>query len=193
MKRVCVFCGSSDGVREAYREAAEQLGQTLAHRGLGLVYGGGRLGLMGALADAAMGAGAQVTGVIPRSLVAKELAHRGVADMRVVGSMHERKALMADLSDAFITLPGGFGTLEEFFEVLSWSQLGLHGKPCGILNAAGFYDKLLALLDHTIDEAFVRAGHRSLVLVEDDPSKLLDRLAEFQPPRLQKWLDSDSR
>lgn len=191
MKRVCVFCGSSAGARTIYREAAEQLGQTLAQRGIGLVYGGGRVGLMGTMADAAMAAGGQVIGVIPQALVAKELAHSGVADMRVVGSMHERKALMADLSDAFITLPGGYGTLEEFFEVLSWSQLGLHGKPCGVLNVAGYYDTLLTLVDYAVAEAFVRPAHRFLVLVESDPSCLLDRLAQFQPPQLQKWIDRE--
>jgi uncharacterized protein (TIGR00730 family) len=171
--------------------AAQQLGQALAKRGVGLVYGGGHLGLMGALADATMAAGGEVIGVIPQALVAKELAHAGVADMRIVGSMHERKALMADLSDAFITLPGGFGTLEEFFEVLSWAQLGLHGKPCGILNVAGFYDTLLAVFDQVVTEAFVRPAHRSLVLVESDPQSLLERLAAFQPPQLQKWIERD--
>lgn len=191
MKRVCVFCGSSRGARSVYEEAAQQLGQALAKRGVGLVYGGGHLGLMGALADATMAAGGEVIGVIPQALVAKELAHAGVADMRIVGSMHERKALMADLSDAFITLPGGFGTLEEFFEVLSWAQLGLHGKPCGILNVAGFYDTLLAVFDQVVTEAFVRPAHRSLVLVESDPQSLLERLAAFQPPQLQKWIERD--
>ena len=191
MKRVCVFCGSSRGARSVYEEAAQQLGQALAKRGVGLVYGGGHLGLMGALADATMAAGGEVIGVIPQALVAKELAHNGVADMRIVGSMHERKALMADLSDAFITLPGGFGTLEEFFEVLSWAQLGLHGKPCGILNVAGFYDTLLAVFDQVVAEAFVRPAHRSLVLVESDPQSLLERLAAFQPPQLQKWIERD--
>jgi uncharacterized protein (TIGR00730 family) len=146
---------------------------------------------MGALADATMAAGGEVIGVIPQALVAKELAHAGVADMRIVGSMHERKALMADLSDAFITLPGGFGTLEEFFEVLSWAQLGLHGKPCGILNVAGFYDTLLAVFDQVVTEAFVRPAHRSLVLVESDPQRLLERLGTFQPPQLQKWIERD--
>ncbi|MEN6495878.1 MAG: TIGR00730 family Rossman fold protein [Thermoguttaceae bacterium] len=191
MKRVCVFCGSSRGARSIYGVAAQQLGQALAKRGVGLVYGGGHLGLMGALADATMAAGGEVIGVIPQALVAKELAHAGVADMRIVGSMHERKALMADLSDAFITLPGGFGTLEEFFEVLSWAQLGLHGKPCGILNVAGFYDTLLAVFDQVVTEAFVRPAHRSLVLVESDPQSLLERLAAFQPPQLQKWIERD--
>lgn len=191
MKRVCVFCGSSRGARSAYEEAAQQLGLALARRGVGLVYGGGHLGLMGALADATMAAGGEVIGVIPQALVAKELAHNGVADMRIVGSMHERKALMAELSDAFITLPGGFGTLEEFFEVLSWAQLGLHGKPCGILNVAGFYDMLLAVFDQVVAEAFVRPAHRSLVLVEKDPESLLERLATFRPPQLQKWIDPE--
>jgi len=191
IKRVCVFCGSSRGTCGAYAEAAQQLGQALARRRVGLVYGGGHLGLLGALADATMAAGGEGIGVIPQALVAKALAPNGVADMRVVGSMHERKALMAELSDAFITLPGGFGTLEEFFEVLSWAQLGLHGKPCGILNVAGFYDALLAVFDQIVAEAFVRPAHRSLVLVEKDPENLLERLASFRPPQLQKWIDPE--
>ncbi len=191
MKRICVFCGSSAGARKTYCEAAQQLGRVLAEKGIGLVYGGGHLGLMGALADAALAAGGQVIGVIPQALVAKELAHSGVTDMRVVGSMHERKALMADLADAFISLPGGFGTLEEFFEVLSWAQLGLHSKPCGVLNVAGYYDTLLTLLDHTVTEAFVRPPHRAMVLVENDVHRLLDRLGEFRPPQLQKWIERE--
>lgn len=188
MKRVCVFCGSNSGSRAAYLKATQALGQALARRGIGLVYGGGRVGLMGALADAVLVKGGEVIGVIPKAMVVKELAHRGLADLRVVGSMHERKALMADLADAFVALPGGYGTLEEFCEVLTWSQLGLHRKPCGLLNIAGFYDPLLALFDHASTEQFVRPVHRSMVLVEQDPDCLLDLLANYQPPVLEKWI-----
>ena len=188
MKRVCVFCGSNSGSRAAYLKAAQALGQALARRGLGLVYGGGRVGLMGALADAVLVKGGEVIGVIPEAMVVKELAHRGLADLRVVGSMHERKALMADLAEAFVALPGGYGTVEEFCEVLTWSQLGLHRKPCGLLNVAGFYDPLLALFDHAATEQFVRPVHRSMVLVEQDPDRLLDLLANYRPPDLEKWI-----
>lgn len=191
IRRVCVFCGSSRGTRADYGKAAEAIGRALARRGIGLVYGGGRVGLMGALADAVLASGGEVIGVIPASLVAKELAHRGVADLRVVDSMHQRKALMADLSDAFVALPGGYGTLEEFCEVLTWSQLGLHSKPCGILNVAGFYDTLLALFDYAVSEAFVRPEHRELFVVDQEPERLLDRLADFRPPTLEKWIDRE--
>jgi uncharacterized protein (TIGR00730 family) len=180
LKRVCVYCGSRDGSRPAYAQAARDLGAELARRGLGLVYGGGRIGLMGVLADALLAAGGSVTGVIPRALVSKEVAHLDLADLRVVGSMHERKALMAELSDGFIALPGGFGTLEEIFEVLTWSQLRLHRKPCGLLNVEGFYDSLLAFLDHAVREDFLRARLRASTLVETDPARLLDLLAGAQ-------------
>ena len=192
LKRVCVFCGSSDGARSCYREAAATLGRVLAARRIEVVYGGGNVGLMGALADAALGAGGEVIGVIPEHLVAKELAHRGV-DLRIVHSMHERKALMADLADAFIALPGGYGTLEEFCEVLTWSQLGLHAKPCGLLNVGGYYGGLLGLFDHAVAEGFVRRQSRDLVVVDDDPRDLLDRLAVWQAPPLERWIDRDER
>lgn len=156
MKRVCVFSGSSAGRLEHYRAAATRLGTLLAERGIGLVYGGAAVGLMGAVADAAIAAGGSVTGVIPQALVEREVAHTGLPDLRVVGSMHERKALMAELSDAFIALPGGIGTLEEIFEVWTWTQLGSHAKPCAVLNIEGFYDKLLGFLDHVVDEAFLK-------------------------------------
>ena len=161
----------------------------MARRGLGLVTGGGRVGLMGVVADAAMAAGGEVIRVIPEALAAKEVAHAGLTELRVVGSMHERKALMAALSDAFVALPGGYGTLEEFFEVLTWAQLGLHPKPCAVLNVAGYYDPLLALLDHAVAERFVKPIHRSLVLVEVEPERLLDRLRDYRPPAVEKWIE----
>ncbi len=192
LSRVCVFCGSSEGARRSYRDAAATLGRMLAARRLGVVYGGGNVGLMGALADAALDGDGEVIGVIPEHLVAKELAHRGV-DLRVVHSMHERKALMADLADAFVALPGGFGTLEEFFEVLTWSQLGLHGKPCGLLNVDHYYDGLLGFFDLAVHERFVREESRSLVVVDADAGRLLDRLAAWRPPAVTQWLDRDER
>ncbi len=192
LKRVCVFCGSSNGSRRTYREAAAGLGRLLAVSRTGIVYGGGNVGLMGALADAALGASGDVIGVIPEHLVSKELAHQGV-DLRIVHSMHERKALMADLSDAFIALPGGYGTLEEFCEVLTWSQLGLHTKACGLLNVDGYYDGLLGLIEHAVSEGFVRAESRDLVLVDDDAARLLARLASWRAPSLEKWIGRDER
>jgi uncharacterized protein (TIGR00730 family) len=165
----------------------------LAERRLGLVYGGGNIGLMGAVADAALAAGGEVIGVIPHALEQRELAHHGCTELRVVDSMHERKAMMADLADAFIALPGGFGTLDEFCEVLTWAQLGIHSKPCGLLNVAGFWDALLAQLDHSVACGFVRAEHRNMVAVEREPSALLDRLAQQQPIKAHKWIDRDSR
>lgn len=184
MKRVCVFCGSSHGARPQYAAAAEALVRALARRGLGLVFGGGGIGLMDVIANAALELGIEVIGVIPQALVAKELAHRGVADMRVVQSMHDRKAVMAELSDAFVALPGGYGTLEELFEVLTWSQLGLHRKPSGLLNVAGYFDPLLAFFDHALAEQFLRPKHRAMLLVDSNPDQLLDRLTGFQPPQL---------
>ena len=189
IERVCVFCGSSEGRRPIYREAARALGVALARRGAELVFGGGRVGLMGVLADAVLAAGGRAIGVIPEALVAKELAHRGLTELRVVDSMHQRKALMADLSDAFVALPGGFGTLEEYCEALTWAQLGLHAKPCGLLNVAGFYDALLELFDHAVSEQFVSGPHRSLVLVEEDPQRLLGLLAGYRPAHMEKWID----
>ncbi|HEY9743191.1 MAG TPA: TIGR00730 family Rossman fold protein [Coleofasciculaceae cyanobacterium] len=189
MKSVCIFCGSNKGLRPAYAEAAQQMGEALALRGIGLVYGGGNVGLMGIVADAALAAGGEVIGVIPKALVAKELAHTGLTDLRVVGSMHERKALMAELSDAFVALPGGYGTFEEFCEVLTWAQLGLHRKPCGLLNVEGYYDHLIALFDHALGEEFLRPQHHSLVLEEQEPMRLLDKLAGYQPVLVDKWID----
>lgn len=188
MKRVCVFCGSRNGTRDQYVGSAKRMGEALARRGIGLVYGGGGIGLMGILADAAVSAGGDVIGVIPEALMGREVAHGGLADLRVVASMHERKALMAELADAFVALPGGFGTLEEFCEVLTWAQLGIHRKPCGLLNVEGFFDPLLSLFDHAVREQFVSPDHRSLVVVETDPERLLDALLRWEPPALERWM-----
>jgi uncharacterized protein (TIGR00730 family) len=190
LARVCVFCGSSPGAHPIYVQAARHLGRILARRGLALVYGGARVGTMGQLAQAALDANGHVIGVIPRALVEREVAHTGLPDLRVVDSMHERKALMADLSDAFIALPGGLGTIEEFFEVLCWSQLGLHTKPCGLLNVDGYYDQLSAFLDHTVDQQFVRPSHRDLVLVEQDAENLLHAFSQYRAPHADKaaWI-----
>lgn len=190
MKRVCVFCGSRNGTRDQYVGSARRMGEALARRGIGLVYGGGGIGLMGVLADAALSAGGDVIGVIPQALVAREVAHGGLTDLRVVASMHERKALMAELSDAFVALPGGFGTLEEFCEALTWAQLGIHRKPCGLLNVEGFFDPLLSFFDHAVRERFVGPDHRSLVVVEADPERLLDALRHWEPPALERLMGS---
>jgi uncharacterized protein (TIGR00730 family) len=192
MRRVCVYCGSSPGRDPVYREAAVALVHTLAERGLGVVYGGARVGLMGVVADEALAAGAEVIGVIPQALVEREIAHTGLSDLRVVGSMHERKAQMAELADAFVALPGGLGTLEELFEVATWSQLGLHVKPCGLLNVRGYYDGLAGMLDHAVSERFLRPENRAIVLVESDPAALVDALAAWEPPaRVDKWIDRE--
>ncbi len=191
IKRICVYCGSNSGSRPAYAEAARKLGTLLARRGIELVYGGGRVGLMGVIADATLAANGRVIGVIPEALVAREVAHLKLKDLRVVGSMHERKALMVDLADAFIAMPGGFGTLEEFSEVLTWAQLGLHRKPHGLLNVEGFYDSLLSFFDHAVAANFIRPAHRALVVAENDPERLLDALAQTVPPNLDKWIDRE--
>lgn len=191
LRRICVFCGSSPGARPAYVEAARATGRALVRRGIGLVYGGGRVGLMGAIADTVMAEGGEVVGVIPEALAAREVAHEGLTELRVVSSMHERKAMMAELSDAFVALPGGYGTFEEFCEVLTWSQLGLHPKPCGLLNVEGYYGRLLSLFDHAVGEKFVRPEHRSLVLEAEDPDSLIEALEAFRPPALAKWLERE--
>jgi hypothetical protein len=189
-----VFAGSSSGTRLEYRSAALELGHLLAARGIGLVYGGAHVGLMGAVADAVLARAGHVTGVIPRALVEKEVAHSGLTELRIVTSMHERKALMADLADAFIALPGGLGTFEELLEIFTWHQLGLHAKPIGVLNVAGYYDPLLALLDHAVSERFLRSEQRQLLIVDTDPLSLIDRLCAFVPPAAQaKWIDRDQR
>jgi uncharacterized protein (TIGR00730 family) len=190
LRSVCVFSGSSPGARPSYTETAAALGREVATRGMRLVYGGASVGLMGAVADAALAAGGEVVGVIPQHLVDREVAHDGLTELRVTGSMHERKALMADLADGFVALPGGLGTLEELAEILTWSQLGLQSKPCGLLDVEGFFDPLLAFLDHTVAERFVSTEHRALVLAADRPDALLDLLAGWRPgvPGA-KWLD----
>lgn len=193
MKRICVFCGSSSGSRSDYCTAAEELGTELARRNIGLVYGGGNVGLMGVLADAVLGAGGEAVGVIPEHLMAREIGHNGLTKLHVVRSMHERKALMADLSDAFVAMPGGFGTLEEFCEIVTWAQLGLHAKPCGILNVLGYYSPLLAMLDHAVQERFLKPENRGLVLARDSVAGLLGALEEWRPLRVEKWLDRETR
>jgi uncharacterized protein (TIGR00730 family) len=186
-QRVCVYCGSHDGHDAAFRSGAEQLGQLLAERRIELVYGGGNVGLMGRIADAVITAGGRVTGVIPRDLQERELAHAGATELLVVESMHERKARMADAADAFIAMPGGIGTLEELFETYTWLQLGFHDKPLGLLNVAGFYDGLLRFLDQLVESRFLRLQHRSMLAVDTDPARLLDTLARFESPRLGRW------
>ena len=192
MRRVCVFAGSNPGALDAYEDAATNLGRALAEQGLTLVYGGARVGLMGLMADAVLAHGGRAIGVIPQGLLAREVGHGGLSELRVVASMHERKATMAELSDAFVALPGGLGTLEEFFEVLTWSQLGLHAKPCGLLNVEHYYDHLLTFLEHAVRERFVRAEHAAMVIVEDAPAPLLERLRTYRAPVVPKWLDRDS-
>ncbi|HET8606235.1 MAG TPA: TIGR00730 family Rossman fold protein [Gaiellaceae bacterium] len=182
MKRICVFCGANTGTAPVFRGAAIALAEAIVRRGLGVVYGGGAVGLMGELADAARAAGGEVIGVIPRHLVDREIGHRGLDDLRVVGSMHERKALMSELADGFAALPGGWGTLEELVEVVTWAQLGLHGKPVGILNVTGYFDPLLAFRERAIAAGFVRADHSDLLLVAEDPDELLDRFEAHVPP-----------
>jgi uncharacterized protein (TIGR00730 family) len=182
LRRICIFCGSSTGLRPEYRAAAERIAIELAKRQVGIVFGGGGVGLMGIVADTALAHGAHVIGVIPSAMVARELAHRGLPDLRIVASMHERKALMATLSDAFIALPGGFGTFEELCEVVTWTQLGLHEKPCGLLNVAGYYDGLIALFDRAVADGFIRPENRRIVLADSDPADLIARLDERPAP-----------
>jgi uncharacterized protein (TIGR00730 family) len=191
VRRVCVYAGSNPGSDPAYADAAREFARLLAERGIGLVYGGGKVGLMGVLADTVLAAGGEVLGVMPQALVDREIGHHGLTELRVVGSMHERKALMADLSDAFVAVPGGIGTLEELIEVYTWSQLGIHEKACGLLNVRGYYDALAAFLDHAVDEGFLRPQHRAVLSVAADPGELLERLAAYEPPTVRKWLELD--
>jgi hypothetical protein len=188
MKQICVFCGSATGNRPEYLEATQAIGAGLARRGHGLVYGGGHTGLMGAVADAALAAGGKVTGVIPTSMVEKELAHQGLTELHVVNTMHERKAMMAVFADAFLILPGGFGTMDEFFEILTWAQLGFHRKPIAILNVCDFYGPMLHYVDHLVEEGFVKAEHREVIVVGTDPEALLTLLETYEPPLVDKWL-----
>ena len=190
---VAVYCGSNFGTDPAYARAAASLGEILADRGMRLVYGGGHVGLMGVVADAAMRHGAEAHGVITEALQAMEVAHEGLTSLKVVKTMHERKAAIADAADAFVMLPGGFGTFDEFFEVLTWTQLGIHAKPCGILDVAGFFAPLRALLDGAVTAGFVHPAHRDMVIVDDDPARLLDRLAAWTPVTVNKLLDRAER
>ena len=192
-KRLCVFCGSAKGKRPEYAETAVTMGKLLAARGIGLVYGGGNIGLMGLVADACLQAGGEVTGVIPEALMAKEVGHLDLTALEVVDSMHMRKARMAELSDGFIALPGGFGPFEEFCEILTWGQLGFHVKPMGLLNVAGFYDPLLALFDHAVKEGFLRQQNRAMALAETDIERLLDAMAAYQPEPVSKWLKEEKQ
>ena len=189
MGRICVFCGSSRGASPEYARAAREMGGLLVAMGLGLVYGGASGGLMGVVADAVLAEGGEVIGVLPKVLEGKEIPHPGVTTLHRVGSMHERKALMANLADGFIALPGGLGTLEEFFEVLTWGQLGMHAKPCGLLNVGGYYDRLIAFLDHAQAEQFVRERHRTGLFVAATPSELLGKFAGFVAPAVERVLD----
>ena len=193
IQRLCVFCGSSSGTRSVYAEAAAQLGRDLAKSKIALVFGGGRVGLMGILADSVLAADGQVIGVMPRALVEKEIAHTSLTELHVVESMHHRKALMADLADAFLLLPGGFGSWEEFFEVVTWLQLGIHSKPCAVLNVAGYYDMLLSLTSHALKEGFLRSAHKEMLIVEEDPVRLLGRLEVALIPSETKWVEPGER
>jgi uncharacterized protein (TIGR00730 family) len=190
IRRLAVFCGSNPGTRPEYVEGARSLGKLLCERGIGVVYGGSSVGLMAALADTMLAERGDIIGVIPRMLVEREVANRALSDLRVVESMHDRKALMAELADGFVALPGGIGTLEEFFEIWTWAQLGMHDKPCALLNVAGYFDPLLEFLDRAVAEKFVREVHRKMVIVESDPVALLSRFEAYEPPRVVKWINA---
>ena len=189
MKNICVYCGSNPGRLGAYADGARSLAKALVDRDLGLVYGGASVGIMGLIANSVLQLGGRAVGVIPEALKRKEIEHTGLTELHVTRSMHERKTLMAELSDGFIALPGGIGTLEEIFEVWTWAQLGFHAKPCGLLNVAGYYDGLTTFLDHTVAEQFVRPAHRSTLMVEPTADALLDRFASYQAPTVQKWVE----
>lgn len=191
LSSVCVFCGSNGGADPAYLAAAEAVGAGLAKRGIRIVYGGGRVGLMGALADSARAAGGEVVGVMPQALVDREIGHTGIDDLRVVDTMHERKALMVELADAFVALPGGIGTLEELFEVYTWAQLGIHAKPLALLDVAGYYEPLAAFLDHAVAQRFLRAETRAMLAVADSIEDVLETLERWRPPAMHKWIDLD--
>jgi uncharacterized protein (TIGR00730 family) len=191
VRRVCVYAGSNPGSDPAYADAARALATLMAERQIGLVFGGGKVGLMGVLADTILAAGGEAIGVMPQALIDREIGHPNLTDLKVVGSMHERKAKMAELADGFVAVPGGIGTLEELIEVYTWSQLGIHDKGCGVLNTRGYYDGLAAFLDHAVQEGFLRAPHRAVLTVAEDPADLLDALATFRPPRVGKWLELD--
>lgn len=188
LRRVCVFCGANSGNRLAYTSSAKRMGKELAERAIGLVYGGGNIGLMGVVADACLEAGGHVIGVIPQALVDKEVAHQHLSDLRIVSSMHERKSMMAELSDAFVAMPGGFGTFEEWFEVVTWAQLGLHNKPCALLNVERYYEPLIRLIDHAVDEDFITQTHKQIVLSDSDPKRLLDKLSTWRSQPVERYI-----
>jgi uncharacterized protein (TIGR00730 family) len=192
MRRICVYAGSNPGNEPMYANSARELARLLAARDIGLVYGGGHVGLMGVLADTVLEAGGEAIGVMPQALIDREIGHTGLTELHVVGSMHERKALMAELSDAFVAVPGGIGTLEELIEVYTWSQLGIHTKACGVLNVAGYYDHLAAFLDHAVTAGFLKPEHRAVLTVATEPAELLDRLAAYEPPVVGKWIELDA-
>ncbi len=189
IKNICVYCGSNPGSRPVYVEQARHLARELVKRDIGLVYGGSVVGVMGVIADEVLAAGGRAIGVIPELLIKKEQAHRGLTELHLVQTMHERKKMMIDMADGFIALPGGAGTLEELFETWTWAQLSLHQKPCGLLNVAGYYDHLVQFIDHTVEEAFMRPEHRDMLIVERDPDALLDRYAVYEPPHVSKWFE----
>lgn len=191
MKRICVFCGSNSGADPIFLETAGKVGEFLARENIELVYGGGRVGLMGKVADTVLASGGRVIGAIPAALDKKEIAHKGLTELFIVDSMHERKALMAELADGFIALPGGFGTFEEFCEIVTWAQLGIHQKPCALLNVNGFYDNLIAQIDFSVAQNFISTEHRRLVIVENEIEKLYERMKNFRPPVTEKWIDED--
>ena len=191
MKKICVYCGSNSGKRPEYLEAADALAKELVGRDIGLVYGGASVGIMGRLADTVLAAGGEVIGVIPQMLVDKEVAHGGLSELKIVKSMHERKMMMASLSDGFIALPGGLGTLEELFEIMTWALLGLHQKPCALLNVANYYDQLLGFLEHAVNEQFIKQVHRSMLIADKRPGTLLERMASYAPVQVAKWIDQD--
>jgi hypothetical protein len=192
MKRLCVYCGSSSGARPDYILAARQLAKTMVSKDIDLVYGGASVGIMGEIANAVLEEGGNVIGIIPKDLFVKEVAHTGLTELREVASMHERKLLMAELSDGFIALPGGFGTFEEIFEIITWSQLGMHQKPCGLLNVYNYYDKLIEFLDHAVSEHFIKEIHRSIMLIEECPEILLEKIEAYKAIESVKWIDRDS-
>ena len=192
MSRICVFCGSSSGIDPVYSKTASAVGEFLAQNGIELVYGGGRVGLMGTVADSVLANGGRVIGVIPEALDKKEIAHKGLTELHIVSSMHQRKALMAEFADGFIAMPGGFGTFEEICEIVTWAQLGIHQKPCGLLNVNGFYDPLIELFNNSTASGFIRLAHREIVLVSAEIEKLFELMKHYKPPAIEKWIDSES-
>ncbi len=189
IKRLCVYCGSNYGSRPEYNQAARELARVMVNKNIGLVYGGASIGVMGEIADAAIKEGGEVIGVIPKELLFREVAHKGITELREVNTMHERKAIMAELSDGFIALPGGLGTIEEFFEIWTWAQLGMHQKPCGLLNAGRYYDKLINFIDHAVSERFIKEVYRSMVFVEEQPHILLQKFETYEAPEVARWID----